>query len=359
MEKQPKIFRALSIDGGGMRGVYSAAYLNVLGAHYARTRGTGPLDFGKGFDLITGTSTGGILACALAAGIPMDKVIGLYRQHGPSIFPEKVPSSILQLVLQFPRRRGLVRRGAEALEQALADVLGTETIGEVYARRGIALAIPSVQMGHHRSWVFKSAHLPNSKHRDDGYRLVDACMATSAAPVFRSLAWVKNTTDDGGLVFADGGLWANNPVLVALIDALELTRPGDTIEVFCLGTCPPPTGDQIAKDDADWGYGQWRFGADVPNVAISAQQYAYDNMARMLAGHVDRKARILRFPHAEVPPSILAHLDLDETSPKAMEALITQAQADASQTLSVAGDKNSADGALINTLLGTLPERKD
>ena len=342
-----------------MRGVYSAHYLHVLMAHYATTRGSGPLDFGKAFDLIAGTSTGGILACALAAGVPLDKVVRLYREQGPSIFPAKVPSNLGKLILQFPFRRGLVRRGAEALAEALVAVLGKETLAQVYGRRGIALAIPAVQMGHHLSWVFKTAHLANSRHRDDNYTLADACMATSAAPVFRSLAWVKNPTDDGGLVFADGGLWANNPVLVALIDALEVTRPGDRIEIYCLGTCPPPTGDQIPKDQANWGYKQWRFGADVPNVAISAQQYAYDNMARMLAKHVDREARILRFPHSDVPPSILAHLGLDETSAKAMDALVTQAQADASRTLSIAGDSASADGALIHALMMALPEQKE
>jgi hypothetical protein len=342
-----------------MRGVYSAAYLHILMQHYANTRGTGPLDFGKSFHLIAGTSTGGILACALAAGIPMERVVKLYRERGPAIFPEKVPVSLPKLTLQFGRRRGLVKKGAAALGKALAEVLGDETIGQIYKRRNIALAVPAVQMADHAAWVFKTAHLPNSKHRDDGYRLVDACMATSAAPVFRSLAWVKNPTDDGGLVFADGGLWANNPVLVALIDALELTKPGDRIEIYCLGTCPPPSGNQVPKDQTNWGFGQWRFGADVPNVAISAQQYAYDNMARMLIKHTGRDARVVRFPHAEVPPAILAHLDLDETSATAMDALVTRAQADVSRTLSVAGDVTSADGMLIDALLRAIPEMKE
>lgn len=359
MEKQTNIFRALSIDGGGMRGVYSAHYLRVLMTHYANTRGCGPLDFGGAFDLIAGTSTGGLLGCALAAGVPMDRVVHLYRKHGPAIFPAKVPSSLTALAAQFFLRRGQVARGALALEAALTEVLQDETVGQLHARRGIALAIPAVQMAHHAAWVFKTAHLKNSRHRDDHYRLVDVCMATSAAPVFRALAWVKNPTDDGGLVFADGGLWANNPVLVALIDALEMTESGDRIEIFSLGTCPPPTGDQIGKADTNWGFGEWRFGADVPNVAISAQQYAYDNMARMIGKHVDREVSIVRFPHAEAPPSILAHLDLDETRPAAMDALESQAQADVSRTLSVTGDANDANGRLIHALLMGLPEQKD
>ena len=61
--------RVLSIEGGGMRGLYSAAYLSLLARRYAEKRKLRDLDIGKGFDLIVGTSTGGILACALAADI--------------------------------------------------------------------------------------------------------------------------------------------------------------------------------------------------------------------------------------------------------------------------------------------------
>src|SRR5690348_7555093 len=118
MTSNTTVFRALSIEGGGMRGTYSAAYLHVLLQHYANTRGAGPLDFGKGFDLIAGTSTGGILACALAAGTPMGQVVKLYRQHGPAIFPEKVPSKLTKLILQYGRRRRLLADGEAALETA-------------------------------------------------------------------------------------------------------------------------------------------------------------------------------------------------------------------------------------------------
>lgn len=341
-----------------MRGLYSATYLNAVAHHYAKTRSLRDLDLGLAFDLITGTSTGGILACALAAGIPLSKVAELYAQHGPAIFPEKVPSTLLKLVFQFRKRPRINAAGAAALKCAVSQVLGDETVGQLYERRGIALAIPAVQMAHHLAWVFKTAHLPNSKHRDDDFSLVDVCLATSAAPVFRSLAWIPNQSGPGGLAFVDGGLWANNPVLVGLIDALELTRAGDRIEIYCLGTCPPPSGDQVPKGAVDWGYGEWKFGANVPNVGISAQQYAYDNMARMLAKHTGRDTHIVRFPHTSAPPSILEHLDLDETSDAAMQALISQAQADASHTLSKTGDAGSSDGRLIDNLMRIMPERE-
>ena len=70
--------RVLSIDGGGMRGLYTATYLSSLAQRYTVTRGTTELDIGKGFNLITGTSTGAIIACALAAGISLNRVSALY-----------------------------------------------------------------------------------------------------------------------------------------------------------------------------------------------------------------------------------------------------------------------------------------
>ena len=79
-------FRVLSLDGGGMRGIYTGAFLARLTDQFARIRGESALDLGRGFDLITGTSTGAIVGCALAVGRPMMEVVALYREHGPKFF---------------------------------------------------------------------------------------------------------------------------------------------------------------------------------------------------------------------------------------------------------------------------------
>ena len=353
---EPKHFRVLSVDGGGMRGLYAASYLASLAQRYATTREVARLDIGRGFDLIAGTSTGAIIACALAAGLEPSRVVSLYRNHGPEIFPRKLPKRMgVDLVWQTWRRSSYLNAGATALEKALNAELGDTTLGDVWRDRNIALAIPTIEMTRHHAWVFKTPHLPNTKHRDDGYRLADICLATTAAPIYRSIARIKNPDTPGHHAFVDGGLWANNPVLVALIDALGMTTAGDRIEIFCLGTCPRPEGELIGHDDLDRGLAKWRFGGGVVALALDAQEFAFDHMTRMIAHHVDRDCRIVRFPHGKVPAEVMKYLELDETDSAAMDALQGQAQTDVYETLSRCGDALDTEGQLLHTLLDELP----
>ena len=356
MNGEPRRLRVLSIDGGGMRGLYTAAYLESLAKRYAVTRRVARLDIGKGFDLIAGTSTGAIVACALAVGLSPERMIALYRNHGPKIFPNKVPKKMgLNLLYQIWKRSRYLKAGAAALEKALNTEFRDATLGDVWRDRNIALAIPAIEMSRHHAWVFKTPHLANSRHRDDGYRLADVCLATTAAPVYRSLARIKNPDISGHHTFVDGGLWANNPVLVGLIDALEMTVPGDRIEVFCLGTCPRPEGELIGSQDLDRGITGWRFGAGIVPLALDAQEFAFDHMARMISYHVDRDCRIVRFPHGTVSGEVMKYLDLDETDMAAMDALTGQAQTDVHETLSRCGDADDSEGQLLHTLLNELP----
>jgi uncharacterized protein len=105
------------------------------------------------------------------------------------------------------KRRAAVAAGTASLRAALTDKLKEKTLGQIYAERGIALAIPAVELSQHRGWVFKTPHLKGTNHRDDNYTLVDVCLAISAAPIYRSLAAVDHPDGGGGFnVFVDGGL---------------------------------------------------------------------------------------------------------------------------------------------------------
>ena len=288
-------YRVLSVDGGGMRGLFSCSYLQGMVATGNKRFNLDLNDLGKKFDLIVGTSTGAILGAGLAAGIPLSDICDLYTEFGSKIFPEKLPESKPKLL--FHNRPKLNKNGDEALRGVLQSKFSDLTFSRLYKDRQISLAITAVNCTTHRAYVFKTPHDPKSSHRDDHVTLVDACLASSAAPIYRSIAVINKTdlTPDDSM-FIDGGLWANNPVLVALIEALRNTGNDQKIEIFCLGTSPAPAGSVLDPTDPHWGLMKWQFGGRAIEYAMDSQSKVYDDMATMLLSHINRDVSITRFP---------------------------------------------------------------
>ena len=360
MNQKSKPFRVLSLDGGGMRGTYTTTYLDRVANAFATRRGVSALDIGAAFDLIVGTSTGGIVACALAGGIPLSEITALYVKHGPLTFTRPLPGSVFSAAGDIRKRPQALAKGSDVLRRALEGRFGKTTLGEIYTARGIALAITATEIGQHRAWVFKTPHLKETtNHRDDHYTLLDVCLATTAAPIYRSMAAVDQPDNDiGGYnVFVDGGLWANNPVLVGLIDALDMTKPGQRIQIFSLGTCPIPAGERVDKSAIDRGLREWKFGGDAASLAIDAQQFAFDHMAKKLAQHVERDCTVIRFPSEKVPAGLIPYLGLDDTREEAIRAVIDQARTDANMANSkCAYSDTDPEAALICALFESMPE---
>lgn len=357
-------FRVLSIDGGGMRGIYSATYLAELERGFsARMNARHGLDIAKGFQLMVGTSTGALIACALALGVRPAAMSQLYRRHGSAIFPTKLPGGLnLSLLRQLACRPADLAKGDVALTRALEEIFGNTTVRQVWRERKVALAIPAINMATYRSWVFKTPHDPKSNHRDDDYTLVDVCRASSAAPLFRSLAAIQPLASAAPAdVFTDGGLWANNPVMVALIEALNIVErcaSGDSddeeIEIYCLGSCGKPEGEVLDPKDRHRGLTEWKFGGEAAKVSIAAQEFAFDFLARALTAHLKRRVSIVRFPSDKIPAALMPFLDLDETRPAALDALMRQAKHDASMTNSQVMQR-TAEGQRIESLFLSMP----
>lgn len=366
-----KVFRALSLDGGGMRGIYASAFLHKMQSTVLKQPfpldGKDPddeLDVGRAFDLIIGTSSGAIIGCGLAAGVQVSKIAESFGKFGASVFRKPVPSKdqdgwrvYYKMPLDFFSRGCNLQKGERALTNELKKILKNETLGDLWERRKIALTVPAIHMTNHQAWAFKTPHIDGTNHRDDEYKLWEVCLASSAAPIFRALANIKDPNrEDRGThkTFVDGGLVANNPVLGALWDSLEMTDEGDTIEIFCLGTNPPQGGEVVDLKDNAWSYCQWVFGAKVVELSLNAQQLMHHHMALTFAKHFKRDCRIYRFPSTPLSSGLSSFIGLDRVSSRAINALTALAEADADKVNRMMNNASCPQGQAFSSLFSSM-----
>ena len=331
---QEKPFRVLCLDGGGMRGAYQSAYLATFGdGVQAGMQADAPLDIGTAFDLIVGTSTGGIVACGLAAGIPLPRIQALYANAGGAIFPFQWARP-LPVLGKIVKGMGLgLRQGDAALRQILADTLGKRTVASVYQDRGIALAVPTLDINRHAAVVFKTQHLSRLNGRDNSRSLVDICLATSAAPILRAMARLQEPGGTGATAtYVDGGLWANNPGLIGMMEASEILKDRGEhrpIHLFMLGTLPSQGGEEVSDSGIYRAARGWDFGLKAIAASLNAQAVGYDYLTGKMAEMRDDKSFAFRMP-AQCPSNELRDylINMDDARPKVLNALARQAISD-------------------------------
>ena len=337
MTEKKRCLRVLSIDGGGTRGFYISTYLSGL-IQEINKENPHSIPFGHRFDLIAGTSTGSIIACALANAIPPATLSTLYRSESKNIFPLATPRSpaSLKLVQNIFRRRYL-KKGTAALTQILRKNFGERTLAQSYQENNIALAISAIDLQKNRAHVFKTPHRSNtgsSNDRDAALTLVDVCLASSAAPIYRSIAHINDTNKNK--LFLDGGLWANNPVLIALQEALAMTQAGDRIDLYMLGSRPSHTKwDNIKTLDKKLHrtVSDWQCGNIVAITSLDAQRYGFDELASEFSRYIDREIHLLRFPQGVLNEKQMQQLFVDETSTASMKLMQQHAKEDVSLSL--------------------------
>jgi uncharacterized protein len=255
-----KPFRILSIDGGGIRGIFPAAVLSKLESRYAAEE-----SIGRYFDLITGTSTGGILALALSIGKTAREVLELYERDGKKIFPPGTLTRYWRAV----RSSALYRCDHTALRNALVGTLGARRLAEAHCR----LCVPSFEGHHGEVYIFKTPHHPD--YRIDAHsEMVTVGQATSAAPTY------FRAVDSGGYRYVDGGIWANDPVMIGLVDALACySLDSRQIRILSLGCGNDPV--LVGKLKAIGGLIAWR---DAIFAAMNLQSQNAQGQAGLLVG---------------------------------------------------------------------------
>jgi predicted acylesterase/phospholipase RssA len=215
-----KEFRILSLSGGGYLGVYTATLLAELEDQVEE-----PL--GKYFDLIAGTSVGGILAVGLGFEIPMRQMLALFLERGSQVFSARaLPKGAVSRLIDLTRSVTGPKYDGVALRAALTEYLGDSRLKQSLHN----MVIPSVNVTRCQTKVFKTPHGAASVG-DEMVRAVDVAMATCAAPAYFPAVRI------GGQLFADGGLFSVAPDQVALHEAVHFlgVDPG-RIRMLSLGT---------------------------------------------------------------------------------------------------------------------------
>jgi patatin-like phospholipase/acyl hydrolase len=254
-------FQVLALDGGGAKALFSAHVLARLEADLG-------IRIADSFDMITGTSAGGIVALALGAGLRPAEIVAHYEQLVAAVFPRS-----RRRWWRWPSRLTHPSYDASVLRTALEGVLGDRVLGQSAKR----LVIPSWDVHTGGVHIFKTPHHERLR-RDWKIRMVDVAMATSAAPVYFPAARVD------GHRLIDGGVWANNPSVVGIAEAVSmLDVPLSAIGVLNIGTT-----DQVshhAKKLDTGGFATWARYA-VPLV-LTAGSRGGQGLAEHLVGKED------------------------------------------------------------------------
>lgn len=250
--------KILSIDGGGIRGVFAARYLSKI----EQELGKPICDY---FDVITGTSTGGIIALALSIGIPSKEIEELYVDHGSQIFKSKT------------KIRGTLGKlfkcsyDNSELKKILEGILGDLKIKDA----STFLCIPAVEHNKAKPKVFKTPH-NSCLHIDANIRMVDVALSTAAAPTYFPAYSI-----DGHDCKLDGGLWANNPVLLGIAEAVHNDVALSNIKVLSIGT-----GANLynAKNSKAFNGGLFSWSRDILDVILNVQAEGALNTGKYLIG---------------------------------------------------------------------------
>jgi len=286
----PGRFQVLALDGGGLKGIFSAAVLAGLEEDIGR-----PI-LGY-FDLVTGTSTGGIIALALGAGLRPREIVEFYVTQRHEIVANRFGHRALRQLVA-------AKYNPSNLQAALRGVFGETLLGD----SRVPLVIPTYNLGDDDVYLFKTPHVERLK-RDWRVPMWQVAMATSAAPTFLPAFCLPS--DKVRLI--DGGIWANNPAMVGVTEAVSLFKmPLDRIRVLSLGTTSAVAVRKRRLDRG--GLVQWARGASVVDVLLRGQSTgAHTQVAHLLGAD-----RVLRLdPPAPAGLSRLDAVDADELIGKA------------------------------------------
>jgi uncharacterized protein len=277
-------FRILALDGGGLKGAFTASAI----ATWEEQTGLRVVDH---FDLIAGTSTGGILAIGLGLGLSGKEMLDFYREKGPLIFPiTRLHGRIYHIL----RHIMAPKYSQEILHRELVAAFYKGSKPLCLKDSLCRLVIPTYHAVAGASHLFRTPHHPDLT-TDANTEAANAALATSAAPTFFTAAKIANMVAESS--FFDGGVWANSPAMAAIIEAVCFLRiPLERIDVLSVGTTEEPF--TVSKQTRSGIIG-WLWKKKILNLLMNVQQESSLKLAKHLVGD----PRFLRVNTMTVPGS--------------------------------------------------------
>ncbi len=308
--------RILSIDGGGIRGIIPAMVLQAL---------LGTVKAQSAFHLIAGTSTGGIIACGLAKPNPVDlaDIVNLYVEHGGEIFKKGIGN-----VTHYVHG---ARYAPTALEHYLAAEFGTVALSEVKDAEllvpSYAITLPKPDASGNtsapmffRSWQARGLLLgPGARSEEYDFPLTSIARATSAAPTYFPPATIINKAGQS-FSMIDGGVFANNPTMSAIVEAYHLYH-SINIMVVSIGTGIEPIRVN-ASQASSWGDIFWAQPMMSIFMASSSQTVSVE-VAELL-GNDHWRLDVSLTTNTSAGETVNAAMD--EASPANIKALVDKAR---------------------------------
>lgn len=252
-------FKILSIDGGGIRGVYPAHILKCI-SNRLETK------VNDLFDMISGTSTGSIIAAAIVCKLNPEEIVNMYKEYGPVIFTKK--KSLWPSCVKFAFHS---LYDNSYLIEILTKLFGDTKLGDISK----PLMLPATDIGCGGVHVFKSQYSEDFT-RDKNVLLRDAVVASCSAPIYFDPKRV------GEYLLADGGLWANNSSLASVIEAQSRLKIAiEDIRILSLGTGQSKTMYGV-KTGRNWGFLRaWKH-KEFINFFMSLQAQTTNNYLKLL-----------------------------------------------------------------------------
>lgn len=240
--------KILALSGGGFKGLYTAKVLERLEEELK-------VPVAQKFDLIAGTSIGGIIALALAYEIPSSRIVDFFNKHGKEIFKKRLTLGII------PKYKN------QNLKDALFEIFKDAKIGDLKHR----VIIPTINYSSGKVQLFKTRHHPTFI-TDYKKNLVDIAMSTAAAPVY----FPVYHTDYGD--FVDGGLVANHPGFFAILETKQFLHA----EVADISMLHIGMLSQRFTSDGHTNLGLLKWGTKLVNLLFSCQDQSVNQIVQFL-----------------------------------------------------------------------------